>query len=168
MEDLDLLLGLEDLSEKPEDTSEVTKATNNINLLSEEYNSTEPNSGIRTEAVILQEYTDLAENSLSVEAQIEEFKAKHLEIFEEYQAMLDKLAENSNKQSELKTELTEAMTNSGLKNISNQVYKVTYVAATTRTNFDRKSFEKKYPVLCKEFCTTSDISAYVKITEVKK
>ena len=57
-----------------------------------------------------------------------------------------------------KAQLVESMENAGLKNISNDSFKVTYVAATQKSTFDRKSFEKKYPVLCKEFISYSDVS----------
>ena len=104
---------------------------------------------------------------MKAQVELDEFKQKHLEIFEEYQAILDRINDMSTKQDELKPEMTEAMNNAGLKNIADDMFKVTFVAATSRENFDKKSFEKKYPVLYKQFITKSEVSAYVKFTNNK-
>ena len=84
------------------------------------------------------------------------------------QAILDKITEASSKQEELKPELTKSMEDSGLKNIADDMFKVTFVAATTRENFDKKGFEKKYPVIYKQFLQKSEVSAYVKISNNNK
>ena len=84
------------------------------------------------------------------------------------QAILDKITEASSKQEELKPELTKSMEDSGLKNIADDMFEVTFVAATTRENFDKKGFEKKYPVIYKQFLQKSEVSAYVKISNNNK
>lgn len=149
--------------ETSEPLESLEETTSQIDLLDVEVN--EPG---RTPNVILDEYTQVHNDTKAVELAIEQFKQAHPDIFNEYQALLDKIEANSTKQAELKTEMTTSMEASKLKTISNESFKVTFVAATTKSTFDRKKFEAKYPVLCQQFLKTSDVSAYVKIAEVKK
>lgn len=166
-EDLDLLLGLESISEAPEQPKNEFSTISSINLLPEE-SEPEKSNLVKTPAILLGEYTVLDTNKKRLNEKLEEFKQQHKEIFDLYQAKLNEIADVESKKAEIKSQLVESMENAGLKNISNDSFKVTYVAATQKSTFDRKSFEKKYPVLCKEFISYSDVSAYVRLTELKK
>lgn len=170
--DLNTLLGeatpsdrqvLEELN--PEPGLETSNILEDIDLLDD--SKEDSKSDLSTPGELLQEYTDAEKESMKVKVELEEFKQKHLEVFEEYQVMLDKLTDISNTQSELKTKMTNSMEQANIKTISNDMFKITFVAATKKSTFDRKGFEAKYPVLCQQFLKYSDVSAYVKITEVK-
>ena len=148
------------------ETPEQSLNLDNINLLDED--KKEEKGNLRTPGAILDEYTLLDLDNQKIDIEIEQFKEKHLEIFEEYQAMLDKISINRSKQDSLKSELVESLQDAGLPNISNNRHKATFVAATVRHNFDTAKFKKKYPVLYNSFTTTSNVKADVKISEVNK
>ena len=160
----DLNLFLDNSPEALEASEKVKEITNDINLLDTEK---VPENNLRNPGEILKDYSNIEKEKTNIQIEIDEFKQKHLDIFEQYQALLDKYTEASNRQNDLKPEMTEAMENAGLKNIADDLFKVTFVAATSRENFDKKSFEKKYPVLYKQFITKSEVSAYVKFTNNK-
>lgn len=160
---LDLLE--EDLGVKA-DTLNLEESASNVTLLDNQEKESEVN--LRTPDIILKDYTNLSLDNEKIDIEIEEFKAKYIAIFEELQAIIDKKNLNIEKQTALKEELTESLQNTGTKHIANDVFKATFVAATTKSTFDRKGFETKYPVLCKQFLKYSDVKAYVKISEVKK
>lgn len=161
--DLNLLLDTApETSEQPQKLQEIT---NNINLLDKEEKI---EGNLRNPGEVLKDYSNLEKEKMKAQVELDDFKQKHLEIFEEYQAILDKITEASSKQEELKPELTKSMEDSGLKNIADDMFKVTFVAATTRENFDKKGFEKKYPVIYKQFLQKSEVSAYVKISNNNK
>jgi len=149
-----------------ENTQNIQEISDNINLLDE--TEKEPEVSLRTPDIVLNEYTKLDEDSDKIKLQIEEFKARNAYIFKTLENFENELKLNDEKQQILKEELTESMNNTNIKNINNNKFKATFVAATQKTTFDRKSFETKYPVLCKQFLKYSDVKAYVKISEVKK
>lgn len=159
LDDLDTLL-----SENTDSTSKLSEVTNNIDLLDNDKEL--PKSNLRAPGDVLNDYTKLENDKSNIQQELDKFKQSHLDIFNEYQAILDKIAKVSDQQTLLKEELTESLENSGLKRISNNKYNVTFVSATIKTTFDRKKFEAKYPVLCKQFLKESPVKAYVKITEV--
>ena len=148
------------------DTLNLEEAKENITLLDNQEN--EPEVNLRTPDAILNDYTKLDLDNKKVDVEMEEFKQKYKAVFEEFQTILDKKNLNIEKQLALKDELTESLQNTGTKSIANDNFKATFVAATTKSTFDRKGFEAKYPVLCKQFLKYSDVKAYVKISEVKK
>lgn len=159
-EDLLTILEDENISQ------EVQNNLNSINLLDDSKKALEVN--LRTPEIILNDYTKLNLEAEKIQLSIEEFKAKYAHIFkvlDEFQKQIDL---NNEKQQALKEELTESLGNMNMKNVSNNTFKVTYVAATQKSTFDRKAFETKYPVLCKQFLKYSDVKAYIKITGVKK
>ena len=67
---------------------------------------------------------------------------------------------------QLKAQLLKAMESNNVKSFSNDVLKITYVAATTATSVDSKKLKEKYPNIAAECSKTSNKSAYVKV-EVK-
>jgi hypothetical protein len=143
---------------------EATEVSSNINLLDDNKNALEGTSSSPTD--LLKEYSDFERKNLEVQKKLEDFRQAHLEIFEEYQAMLDEIETNIKQQSNLKDPLTKAMSANELKTISDDLFKVTYVAPTTRKNFDKKNFEKDHEELYNQYITISEVSDYVKITSV--
>lgn len=145
------------------DSPEDLKPQSNIDLLDESKESPE----VITPGALLTNYTSKEKEIESLNTKIEEFKAKHKDVFSEYQKMLDEISNKQLEQSSMRDDITKSMENAGLKTISNETFKVTYVAATKKSTFDRKGFEAKYPVLSKQFIIFSDVKSYVKITGVK-
>ena len=165
--DLDFLIGkLDELSNITTDSTEikVNDISSNINLLDEDKNGSD--SILVTPSSILEDYTTLEKEKKDLEKQKLDFENENRAIFDQYNAILNEIQNKTNEQSELKDKMTESMENSGLKTMSNDMFKVTFVAATTRDNFEKDKFKKKYPVLFNEFITTSSVKSYVKIKEI--
>lgn len=117
---------------------------------------------------VLNEYTKLEFEKRQILVSIEEFKAEHAEIFEKLDKFNEMISNISIKQDNIKTDLVDTLGLSGRKDCANQYFKATYVAPTKRETFDKDKFKAKYPVLFNQFIKRSDVSAYVKISEVKK
>lgn len=162
--DLDLLFNSDFNSVSPEQSLEVLKSQNNVTLLDDNENDSEDN--LVTSNSILDEYTKLENDKNKLELDKLEFEAKYKEIFDQYNLIQENINNINQKQSEVKEELTKAMEHSNEKNIYNDMFKVTFVAATVRENFDKDKFKKKYPVLFSQFIKKSDVKAYVKIKEL--
>lgn len=116
---------------------------------------------------ILNKYTSLELHIKELEKNIESFKTQHQEIFNDLIKLEEEINNTKLEQSNLVPMLTESMENTNTKNISNNLLQATFVAATTRRNFDKKTFEKENLDLFNKYVTVSDVKAYVKISEVK-
>ena len=149
-----------------ENHQDIPEVTSKIDLLDNE--EKEPEINLVTPESVLDKYTSIEDEIEKVQLSVEEFKAEHADIFKTLDDYLDKISELMEKQSSIKEELTESFNGLDKKSISNDRFKVTYIAATQKSTFDRKAFETKYPVLCKQFLKYSDVKAYVKISEVNK
>lgn len=162
-ENLDDLFNAFDISS--EIKSETLELQNNINILDNDKNV--PDLNVITPGKLLEDYTNLESEKEKLDIKIQELKQTNFEIFkqlEEYQNEISKLSE---KQESMRQDLTESIENAGLteKGISNDIFKVKYIAATTRQNFDKEKFKTKYPVLFNQFITTSNVKSYIKITK---
>jgi hypothetical protein len=76
-------------------------------------------------------------------------------------------ADLDEKEKSLKAQLKEAMERNGVKSFSNDVLKITYVAATIAASLDSKALKSKYPAIAAECTKTSPKSSYVKVELVK-
>jgi len=165
-EDLDDLFNAFDISS--EVNSETLELQNNIDLLDDSKDLSEDN--VITPGKLLEDYTNLELQKEEIDIKILDLKEKHKEIFDILEQYQNEISELENKQSEMRQEITDSIENAGLteKGISNEIFKVKYVAATTRQNFNKDKFKAKYPVLFNQFITTSDVKSYVKITKKEK
>ena len=136
-----------------------------VTLLDEDKNDSEDKIG--EPSLILRDYSQIEEKKYDLDKSVEELKKQFPDLFKRLEEIEKEKSELENKQTELKDEMTQSLGMSELKNVSNSMFSVTYVAESQRTNFDRKGFEKKYPELCKQFITVSKVSAYTKWTRVK-
>lgn len=165
-----LLEGVQVISENNSEnirmTQEAFSNVSNISLLSEEENQFEEPT-VREPSAVLGEYSELEKRNLELDVLIEKFKAENKEVFEALEKFNSERATILERQNELKTEMCSSLEKANLKEVKNYMYSVTYVAETQRGNFDRKTFEKKYPELCKQFISYSKVSAYTKWTKVK-
>ena len=114
---------------------------------------------------LLTDYTNIAKDTSSILEEIEKFKQAHSEIFEKYDALLGKIADNEAKQLGLKEDLVTSMETANIASIGNDMFKVAFIAATTRNTFDTTKFKKEHADLYKDYVKTSNVKAYVKITE---
>lgn len=62
-----------------------------------------------------------------------------------------------------KEDLLKAMEQHGIKSFKSGKVSFTYVGATTRNTFDKKSFEKDYPDLVSKYNKVSNVKASVRI-----
>ena len=114
---------------------------------------------------LLTDYTNIAKDTSSILEEIEKFKKQHEEVFNEYQKLLDKITDNETKQSLLKEDLVTSMESANIASIGNDMFKVAFIAATTRNTFDSARFKKEHQDLYKDYVKVSNVKAYVKITE---
>lgn len=67
------------------------------------------------------------------------------------------------KEKSLKSQLKDAMERNSVKSFSNDVLKITYIAATKAVSIDSKVLKEKYPQIAAECSKSSNKSAYVKV-----
>ena len=65
---------------------------------------------------------------------------------------------------EIRKQLTDVMNIYGVKNVENDILKITYVAESTRTTIDSAKLKKDHPDIVKKYSKTSKVSASVRIT----
>ena len=152
--DLDLLLG--NIDEILEDNLESVNNVTNINLLDNKENELELN--VVTPETLLNEYTDYDLKNEEIKAQIEEIKLENPDIFNKIKELEDKIVINQNSQNEIKNKMKQALIDHKLQNVKNDFWTVSYVAAYTKATFNREAFEKKYPVLAKQFTKYTEVS----------
>lgn len=63
----------------------------------------------------------------------------------------------------LKSKLKDAMEDHNIKNFSNDVLKLTYIAATAAVTIDSKALKAKYPQIAAEYSKPTSKAAYVKV-----
>jgi len=165
-ESLDDLFNAFDISS--ETNSEALELQNNINILDNDKNAL--NVNVVTPMSLLEDYTSLELQKEELDVKILELKEQYKEIFKQLEEYQNQITELDNQQAEMRQEITDSIENSGLteRDINNEIFKIKYVAATTRQNFDKTKFKTKYPVLFNQFITTSEVKAYIKITKKEK
>lgn len=168
--DLDILLGeLDKVTEGIEEskiTSKESKVSENINLLDD--SKDEPEVNVVTPESLLDKYSDYDLKNEELEVKIEEIKAKNPEIFEAIEKIKTEINSNIEEQNKLKEDIKQSLIANDQKSVKNDFWTVTYVASYIKSTFDRASFEKKYPVLAKQFITTSTVSDSTRWTRKKK
>ena len=163
-EEIDDIMNIFDLNTEDIKSNEVT--LNNVTLLDNKEN--EPEMNVVTPNQLLDDYTELEKSKEEINAKIQELMENNKEIFDILKGYEEQISELNNKQSEMRQTITDSIENAGLteKGISNNIFKVKYVAATTRQNFDKDKFKKQYPVLFNQFITISDVKSYIKISKI--
>ena len=138
----------------------------NINILDDSKNVSDFN--VVTPESILDDYTELDKANEELNIQIEEIKLQHPEIFDQIKELESKQQENLDKQCKLKDDLKQALIDNNQSNVKNDFWTVSYIAEHTRATFDREAFEKKYPVLAKQYTKESKIADSLRWTRRKK
>mgnify|MGYP001634439403 FL=1 len=65
---------------------------------------------------------------------------------------------------EVRKQLTDVMNIYGVKNVENDILKITYVAESTRTTIDSAKLKKDHPDIAEKYSKTSKVSASVRIS----
>lgn len=154
-----------DLEDKVDDlltAFDIIQETSDVTVLDLD----DPEIKVETPHSILSRYTELEDEKDSLEELKAKFEAEHQDIFEQYQDILNKIADKNKEQSSIKEELTKSMSATNNKSIKNTRFKVSYVAPTVRKDFDKDKFKTKYPVLYKQFIKTTNVKDYIKITKL--
>ena len=73
-----------------------------------------------------------------------------------------KALEEQDKQ--IRKQLTDVMSLYGVKNVDNDILKITYIAESTRTTIDSAKLKKDYPDIAEKYSKTSKVSATVRIS----
>ena len=120
----------------------------------------------KTPDQLLNTYTELGLRNLDIEQKIEEFKAEHKEVFDKLNEMLESIVDNTFKQSAIKEELVDSMNKANIDSIANKVYRVKYIAATTRHDFDKAKFKAENEELYNSYLKETNVKAFVKVSEV--
>lgn len=98
------------------------------------------------------------ENPLTV------FQTKETKVI---QAMADLLKQKKaleEQEKEVRSKLVEAMDAYGVKSFENDILKVTFVAATSRTGIDSAKLKKEMPDIAAKYSKVTPVAASVKIT----
>ena len=165
-EELDDLFNAFNISSEEQETKpESIEISNNITLLDNDKSDSKVD--LITPGKILEDYTKLEEEKEKIDIKIQELKEEYSKVFKQLEEYENIISELSNKQDNMRQDLTDSIENAGLteKGISNDIFKVKYVAETTRQNFDKDKFKKQYPVLFNKFINIVKVKSYIKITK---
>lgn len=119
--------------------------------------------------------TEEIEELLRCERDCELYKPKTLELAEyetekiiavqsELKALNDRKKLLEEQENELKEFLISKMEETGVKQIDNDYFKITYVASSTRESVDTSKLKKEMPEIAEKYLKTSAVKASVRIT----
>lgn len=99
------------------------------------------------------------------------FEGESLEVFQDKaRAVIQKIgllvtqkAEIEAQEKAMREQLQQAMETHGIKKFDNDLIKITYVEASTRTSVDSKKLKAQQPDIYAKFSNTSPVKAFVKI-----
>lgn len=114
---------------------------------------------------LLNQYTDIEKEKLDLEVEMKTFILENKVFAQKMNEFKQRQTELENKQADLKAKMVQTMPLEDKKNESNGVFKVTYVAPTTKSSFDTKKFKEENEKLYEKYVSKSDVSAYVKVSK---
>jgi predicted phage-related endonuclease len=94
---------------------------------------------------------------------LEVFQNKAAAIIKKISLIVSQKAEIEKAEKEMREELQKAMDKHGVKKFDNDVIKVTYVEASTRTSIDSTKLKAQQPDIYEKFSKTNPVKAFVKI-----
>lgn len=98
---------------------------------------------------------------------LEVFKDKSAAVIQKISLLVKQKAEIEEAEKEMREQLQKAMETYGIKTFENDIIKITYVDASTRTSIDSTKLKAQQPKIYAKFSKTSNVKAFVKI-ELKK
>ena len=114
---------------------------------------------------LLNKYTDVEQAKIELEKEMKEFMIKNKEFVAEMNNFQKRLEELNEQQAGIKSEMVQVMPLENTKNETNGIFKVVYVAATTKSTFDTKKFKAENEILYDKYVNKSDVAAYVKVSK---
>lgn len=114
---------------------------------------------------LLDDYTDLEKKKYELEKEMKQFLLDNKMFASKMADFKRRQDELDNQQNEIKTKLVTQMPIEEKKNETNGIFKVVYVAPTTKSTFDTKKFKAENEVLYDKYVNVSNVSAYVKISK---
>lgn len=111
---------------------------------------------------------DLEENGceeqFDEETALTEFNNNALSIMKQVAELNIQKKELEKQEKKVREALEVAMEQYGIKSFENDILKVTYVAATTKTSVDSAKLKKEQPDIYAKYSKTSDVKASVRIS----
>ena len=111
---------------------------------------------------------DLEENGceeqFDEETAMVEFNNNALTIMKQVAELNNQKKELEEQEKKVREALEVAMKQYGIKSFENDILKVTYVAATTKTSVDSAKLKKELPDIYTKYSKTSDVKASVRIS----
>lgn len=118
---------------------------------------------IKTTLEYLNDYTDIEKEKVKLEEEMKKFLLDNKEFALKMNTFKKLQDELNDKQQELRQKMTSTMERDKLKNESNGIFSVTYVAETERSNFDQKKLKEDDIKTWEKYVTKTKISASIKI-----
>ena len=94
---------------------------------------------------------------------LELFQNKAGAVIEKISSLVKQKAEIEAAEKDMREQLQKAMETHGIKQFDNEIIKVTFVEATSRSSVDSTKLKNKYPDIAAECTKTSAVKAFVKI-----
>jgi predicted phage-related endonuclease len=99
---------------------------------------------------------------------LEVLNVKAAAVIQKIGELVTQKAEIEKAEKEMREQLKQAMDAHGVESFDNDMIKVTYVEASTRTSVDSTKLKAQQPDIYAKYSKTSDVSAFVKITLKEK
>ena len=99
-----------------------------------------------------------------IETGVEVFEAAVPTAIQNMADLLQVKKQLEEREKELKQELLEAMEKYGVKSFDTDLFRLTYVAPTTKTTIDSTKLKKEHPDIAEQYTKVSNVSASVRIT----
>jgi len=103
------------------------------------------------------------EDSIFEGGELEVFQSKAAAVIAKIGALVKQKKDIEAAEEEMRKQLQAAMEAHGIKAFDNDVIKVTFVEASTRSSVDGTKLKNKYPDIAAECTKTSAVKAFVKI-----
>lgn len=95
---------------------------------------------------------------------LQQFQTKEVNVIQAMTDLLNQKKALEEQEKTVRAKLVEAMDAYGVKSFENELLKVTYVAATSKTTVDSKTLKKEMPDVYEKYSKTSPVAASVRIS----
>jgi alanyl-tRNA synthetase len=92
------------------------------------------------------------------------FQTKETAVIQAMSDLLKQKKALEEQEKQIREKLVETMDAYGIKSFENDLLKVTYVAATSKTSIDSKALKKDLPDIAEKYSKTSPVAASVRIS----
>ena len=103
------------------------------------------------------------EDAIFEGSELEVFQNKAQAVIQKIGSLVKQKAKIEAAEKEMREQLQQAMETHSIKNFDNDIIKITYVEASSRSSVDSTKLKSKYPDIAAECVKTSAVKAFVKI-----